>query len=77
MLWLGLVLRPSSLSATMSGAEKQWGRFKFDFDKCVLITYHVAYNVLGIVRDTVVNSFTLSLRKSQATKEGSYIFREL
>lgn len=61
----------------MSKAGKQWGRFEFDFDKCVLTTYHVAYTVLGVVRDTVVNSFTLSLRKSQATKEGSYIPREL
>lgn len=33
----------------MSKAGKKQDRFKFTFNKCILITYHVLYTVLGIV----------------------------
>ena len=36
----------------MSKAGKQWDRFKFKFNECMLIACHVPCTVLGIAGDT-------------------------
>lgn len=41
----------------MSKAEKQQGRFKFKFNKHMLIAYHVPCTVLGLLENTMMNEF--------------------